>query len=306
MEPKYGEGQVEYITKSTTAMFLAVVAALFYVVGAACGVGAWASLTLTNTGTFTVLDHAANWLKFVAGLAAVALVSAAGWELVLRRDWKDVWEVSAGTVGTLLIAIGLLIGATSDGASAASNIVAAVGIGVWFLLVLLRAARCSLAEQRAAGETTSRPGEARLWLAAATGLFILAVGWGFNPGIDERGIAIAAGVLIAVGIAVLFGALVAARLGPFLTSRAVPVMLVGLFAAAAGFAAYAVVAGLVFGPDVVFGNFTGLRVGLSIVQAIILVAVALLGVSAWMQIQELVRRGRPVAPTSPPKDGSTG
>jgi hypothetical protein len=282
------EGQVDYITKSLTAMSLAVAAAFFFAVGTACGVGAWASLTLSNTGTFTDLGHATNWLQFVAGLAAVALVCAAGWELVLRRDWKDVWEVSGGAVGALLIAIGLLIAATSDGDSSASNIVAAVGIGVWFLLVLVRAARSSLAEQRPDGESASRPGEAKLWLFAAVGLFILAIGRGFNPGIDEKGVAIAAGVLMAAGTAVLFGALVAARLGTFLTSRTVPVLLAGLIVAAAGFAAYAVVAGLVFGPDVVFTDFTGLRVGLSIVQTIILVAVALLGVSAWMRIRELV------------------
>lgn len=300
---------MEYITKSLAAMSLAVVTALLYAIGTGCIVGAYASLTPTSLGTANDLANAGNWLQFVAGLAAVALVCTAGWELVLRRAWIGVWEILVAAAGTLLLTIGLLVAAISQQANSAAEILTAVGVGVWSLLVLLRAARSSLAEQRPAsnpvqpdpvqpnpvqpnpehqpGEAKGRPGEARLWLIAAVGLLVLAVGTGFTPSVENVGISTAAGILEAAGTVVLFAALAGAWLGKLLPSKTVPVMLIGVVVLAAGFTADAVVAGLVFGPD---ATLTALRVGLSVATTIVFVAVAVLGISAWKRVREIASR----------------
>ncbi|HVB44465.1 MAG TPA: hypothetical protein VNF47_17440 [Streptosporangiaceae bacterium] len=267
-------------------MALAVLAALAFVLGAAFEVAAYAVLTPANVGTSTDFIHAFDWLRFAAGVIAVVAVCAAGWELVLRKAWGGVWEVAVGATGTLLVAIDWLIVASSDRPGSAPAVVGATGIGIWALLVLSRAARRSLVEHKAATEGTSALlRHAILWLVAASGLLILAVGFGFTPEISNKGVAITAGILEAVGVAVLLGALAAARTQRYLFSRAVSMVLAGLVILAVSFAAAAVVAGVVFGPG---ATLTGIRVGLPIAITFELVAVAVLGLAAWMRLRELV------------------
>jgi hypothetical protein len=277
-------------------MLVAVVAAFCYALGTALILKAIAVLTVSNLGTSKDLDTAGAWIQFAAALAALVAVCGAGWELVLRKDWPSFWETVVGAVGTLLIAIGFLIGAASE-ANPAASVVAAVGFGVWAVLLLSRAARRSLAEQDAAGAPSPvRQRQAALWLGAACGVFVLAVGFGFSPGFGDKGVAIAEGVLEATGVAVLLAFLAAARMRGYLQSRAVPVVLVGLALLSAAFAATAVVAGLVLGPD---ATLTGLRVGGSIRYAIELAAVVALGLAAWTRVRELSRPISSRGTTSP-------
>jgi hypothetical protein len=267
-------------------MALGALAAFVFVLGDAFGVAAYAVLTPSNVGTSSDFIHASDWLQFVAGVAALAAVCAGGWELVLQRAWEGVWEIVAGTLGTLIIAIGLLISAVFAQSSSASNIVGAVGFGVWALLVLSRAARRSLAEQGAASDgRTAPPRQAILWLVAASGILLLAIGFGFTPDISSKAIGIAAGCLEAVGVSVLLGALAAARTEGYLPSRAAPIALGGLVILAVAFASFAVVSGVVFGPN---ATLTGIRVGIPIAITIELIAVATLGFAAWTRVRELV------------------
>jgi membrane-bound metal-dependent hydrolase YbcI (DUF457 family) len=154
----------------------------------------------------------------------------------------------------------------------------AVGIGVWALLVLSRAARTALAEQATANG--GGRGQADLWLAAAIGLFVLAIGYGFTAG-GSNGPRIAAGLLQAVGVAVLAGAVVAARSRGMLGSRPVPFVLIGLALYAVSFLALAIVAGLDF------GTLGALSASLTIVAAVGLAAVVILGYAAWTQVRVL-------------------
>ena len=285
---------MEHITTSRTAMALLVVAAFIYAFGIAFAIGGYAALTPTTFGTAIGLLHAAGWLRAVGWAAALAAVCIAGRELLLRGAWASACEVGAGALGVLLITIGMLINATSAESNPASSVVSAVGVGVWALLALSRAARRSLAGQESASEGIAVPREGMLWLLAAGGLFVLAIGAGLTPDFISKGTGVAAGAVQAVGVAILFGVLAAARARGGLTSRAAPVTLAGLACLAMGFTAAAVVSGAVFGPD---ATLAGLRAGVLVVVAIQMAAVVVLGLAAWLRVCETVAQ-QPMTPAA--------
>src|SRR6202012_161243 len=128
--------------------------------------------------------------------------------------------------------------AASDGSSPAGAVTGAVGIGVWALLVPSRAARTSLAERPVALSGGGRRSD--LWLAAAIGLFALAIGYGFPSAGSSAGPGIAGGLLEAIGVAALAVAVAAARSRRLLDTSPVPAVLVGLVLLAVSFVGYAV------------------------------------------------------------------
>jgi hypothetical protein len=271
---------MEHIVKSLTPMVLVVVAAVVFVLGTAFLIASDATLAPDSLGASSDLAQAARWLQFLAVACALAAVCTAGWELVLRKEWAGAMELAAAALATLLIMIGLLASAASNGSNPAAAVIAAVGIGIWALLVLSRAARVSLAEQASHG--APRPGSADLWLAAAVGLFIFAIGYGFTSA-ASRGPGIAGGLLEAAGMAVLAGSLVAARSRGHLRTRPVPGTLAGLALLAASFLAAAIVAGLAL------STLTALGAGLAVIAAIELAAVVVLGLAAWTRVRELYK-----------------
>jgi hypothetical protein len=282
---------LEQIIKSLRPVALLVAGAVIFVLGTAFLIASDATLP-SSLGASSDLAQAGRWLQFLGGACALGAVCAAGWELILRSEWVAGAEIAAGALGTLLLAIGLLASAASNGSSAAAAVTSAVGIGIWALLVLTRAARASLAEQghpNGAARTVVPPlhgdrgRQADLWLAAALGLFVLAIGYGFTSAGGSRGPGIAAGLLQAVGVALVAGAVASARSRGMLRSRPVPGALSGLVLLAVSFLAAAIVAGLAF------GTLTALGAGLAAVTAIELAGVAALGVAAWTRVRELYR-----------------
>jgi hypothetical protein len=275
---------LEHIIKSLTPVALLVAGAVVFVLGTAFLLASDATLPSSSLGASSDLAQAARWLQFLGGAAVLAAVCVAGWELVLRSAWASSAEIAVAALGTLLIVIGLLASAVSNGSSPAGAVTGAVGIGIWALLVLSRAARASLAEQGAGkhGDGGSKH-LADLWLIAAIGLFVLAIGYGFTSASGSRGPGIAAGLLQAVGIAVLAGALAAARSRGQLSSRPVPAVLAGLALLVVSLLAAAIVAGLAF------GSLTALGAGLTIVTAVELAGIAALGVAAWTRVRELYK-----------------
>ena len=277
-------------------MALLVAGAVVFVLGTAFVLASDATLP-SSSGASSDLAQAGHWLQFLAAVCLLGAVCIAGWEVIVRSDWAAGAEIAAAALGTLLFMIGLAAFAASNGSSPAAAVTEAVGIGVWALLVLSRAARASLAEQGPIHGATAHgavqearsalPGDrgrqADLWLAAAIGLFALAIGYGFTSAASSRGPGVAAGLLQAVGVAALAGALAVARTRQMLHSRLVPVILVGLALLAISFLAYAVVAGLAF------ATLTALGVGLSLVTAVELAAVVALGLAAWTRVRELYR-----------------
>lgn len=272
---------MEQIVKSLRSAALVVVAAVVFVLGTAFLIAADATLTPSTLGASSDLAQAARWLQFLAAATALAAVCAAGWELVLGREWTGALEIAAAALGALMITIGMLASAASNGSNPAAAVTGAVGVGMWALLVLSRAARASLAEQASRADAPHQ--QAQLWLVAAAGLFVLAIGYGFTSAAGSRGPGVAAGILEAGGVAALAGALILARERGYLRTRPVPGVLAGLVLLAISFLAAAIVAGLAF------GTLTGLGAGLAVTAALELAAIVVLGLAGWTRVRELYR-----------------
>ena len=288
---------VERIIKSLAPMALFVAGAVAFVLGTALVLASDATLSASSSSASGDLAEAGRWLQFVAAACFLAAVCTAGWEAVVRSEWVAGAEIAAAALGSLLLTIGLVAFAASDGSDPAGPVTVAVGIGLWALLVLSRAARAALAEQGPAPDVAlgvpdtgqgvpvtgqgGRGRQADLWLAAAIGLFALAIGYGLTSAGGSAGPGIAAGVLEGAGAALLAGSVAVARSRQMLTTRPVPAVLIGLALLAISFLAYAVVAGLAF------GTLAALGAGLTIVTAVELAAVVALGLAAWTRVREL-------------------
>ena len=270
---------MEHIIKSLAPIALLVAGAVVFVLGTAFLLASDATLA-SSSGASSDLAQAGRWLQFLAAACAMAAVCAAGWKVIVRSELVASAELGAAALGTLLVTIGLLASAATNGSSPAAPVTGAVGIGVWALLVLSRAARTSLTEH-APAEGPGR--QADLWLTAAIGLFVLAIGYGFTSAASSRGAGIAAGVLEAIGIAVLGWAVITARSRRMLNSRPVPGVLAGLALLTLSFLAAAIVAGLAL------GTLAALATALTVVTAIELAAFAGLGVAAWLQVRAVYR-----------------
>lgn len=273
---------MERIIKSLTPVALLVAGAVVFVLGTAFLLASDATLP-SSAGASGDLAQAGHWLQFLGGLSLLGAVCTAGWEVIVASNWAAAAEVAAAALGTLLFMVGLAALAASDGSSPAAAVTEAVGVGVWALLVLSRAARASLAEQGPANAVPGGRGrQADLWLAAAIGLFALAIGYGFTSA-GSTGPQVAAGVLQAAGAGALAGSVAAARSRQLLGSRPVPVVIAGLALLAVSFLAYAIVAGLAF------GTLTALGAGLAVVTAVELAAIVALGLAAWARLRELYK-----------------
>ena len=278
---------MERIIRSLTPVALLAAGAVVYAFGTAFVLASDATLASSSPGASGDLAQAGRWLQFLAVLCLLGAVCTAGWEAVLHSAWVHAAEIAVAAVGTLLLTIDVAAYAATNGTSPAAPVTGAMGIGVWALLVLSRAARVSLAEQGpanavagAVGGRAAVRGQAELWLAAAVGLFALAIGYGFTSAAGA-GPGIAAGLLEAVGMALLAGAIAAARSRGLLNSRQVPAVLAGLALFALSFLAFAIVAGLDF------GTLSGLGAGLTVATAVELAAVIALALAAWTQIRAL-------------------
>ncbi len=294
---------MERIIRSLAPAALLVTGAVIFVLGTGFLLASDATLASSSPGASGDLAQAGRWLQFAALACLLAAVCTAGWEAITRSEWGAAAEIAAAALGTLLVTIGLASLAASDGSGPAAAVTAAVGIGIWALLVLSRAARVSLSEQvpapapgtdpaRGTDPATAAPSaappaprrtQADLWLAAAIGLFSLAIGYGFTSASGSAGPGIAAGVLEAAGTAAMAWSVSAARQRKLLTSRPVPAVLSGLALLAISFFAAAIVAGLAFGTG------TALGAGLTVVTAAELAAVVALGLAAWTRVRELYR-----------------
>jgi len=266
---------LEHIIKSLAPIALLVAGAVVFVLGTAFLLASDATLA-SSSGASSDLAQAGRWLEFVAAGCVMAAVCAAGWKVIVRSEWVAGAELSVAALGTLLITVGLLAAAVANGSSPAGSVTGAVGIGIWALLVLSRAARTSLTEQ---GPAPAKGRRSELWLAAAVGLFVLSIGFGLSSAASSQGPGIAAGLLQAIGVAGLAGTVAVARSRQLMNSRPVPIILVGLALLTVSFLAAAIVAGLAL------GTLAALATGLTIVTAVELAAFAALGLAAWTQVR---------------------
>jgi hypothetical protein len=114
---------------------------------------------------------------------------------------------------------------------------------------------------------------------------MFAIGSGFTTDITDKGTGIAAGLLQAAGMAALCGAVAIARASGFFRASLARVAISGLAIVAAGYLAAAIVAAVVFG----IGDFTltRVRIGMSVIAAIQLLGIAVLGWAAWARVRGL-------------------
>lgn len=276
---------MERIIRSLPPTALIVAGAVIFVLGTGFLLASDATLASSSPGASGDLAQAGRWLQFVAWLCLLGAVCTAGWEAIVGSEWAPGAEIAAAALGTLLLTVGFAALAGSNGSSSAAAVTIAVGIGVWALLVLSRAARVSLTEQgpghTAVPDAGGHKHQADLWLAAAVGLFALAIGFGFTSAASSQGPGIAAGLLEAVGIAAIAWAVVTARSRKMLNVRPVAPVLAGLALLAISFLAAAIVAGLAF------SSLTALGAGLTVVTAVELAAIVALGLGAWTRVREL-------------------
>jgi hypothetical protein len=323
------EEALERIIRSLTPAALLVAGVVVFALGTAFALSSDAALSASSTTGSSDLGQAARWLQFLGVACLLGAVCTAGWDAIVRSDWVDGAELAAAALGTLLLTIGEVTFAASNGDSSSATVASAVGIGIWALLALSRAARVSLTEQgpaygagnhgagnhgagnlgaaapggadygavpttgglgtpvRAPGTSSAVPGlgaragRADLWLIAAVGLFVLAIGYGLGSAADSTGSAVAADLLQAIGVGLLAWSLVNARARQQLNSQPVPVVIVGLALLALSLVAYGVVAGASF------SSLGALGAGLTVATAIYLAGVVALGWAAWTRVREL-------------------
>ena len=289
---------MNYITKSLPAMILLSAAAMLLMLSEAFNVAVYASLTPTSLGVANDLSHAGDWLTFAAMVIGLLALGAAAWAAVLAKKWATVAETGVGMAGVITIAVGDLINAaTSENSASTAHILQAIAFGVLALLVLGHAAQRSLAEQ----DVSARPRQAALWLVGAAGLATLAVGVSLTPTINSKGLAIAAGILLASGTGILAGVLIAASARGL---RVAGSAIAGLILLSMGYIGATIVAGMYYGPDAAtnwLNGALGLRIGPSIAETIITLGLLVLALTAWTQVRRLAgqEQSDPAAPPQP-------
>jgi len=235
------------LARSKEAMALASIAAVIWALGDVLAVCAYATYSgPQDTSSFRNLAIASDWLLFVSGFVALCATSFVAWHLYVERRWTAMWEVGGTALSTLIFAIGLLIlAAQSPSGSTAGDVVAAIGLGGWAVVMVFSAARRALAERETPGLTR----QAGLRIGGAGGIALVAIGIGVPaPTLNDGARAITEGVFVALGFAALALVLTVAHARRVITTQQFPVLTVSLGLLAFGGLATAVVYGLVSVP----------------------------------------------------------
>ncbi len=277
------------LVRSRTAVTMGLVAAFAVALSSLFGGLAYAILSGAGAGHASRgLLLASPWAYFTGALAVLVAIFLVGWQELLERRWTHVWELCAAAFSTLLVAVGALVSAAAGFKPAnAANVVAALGLGGWAVLLLVGAARVALAE-RAAGAPQR---EAVLWLGASGALVFLAVAQGLpEPSLSAATLAIATAVIWAVGFGALAIVLGASYIRGLITSKVLPWLVLGLWILVASELVSAVASGLVFGPH---PTLLSVRLGLSIPSFVGVVGWLVVAVAAWVRVGHLLPAASP-------------
>jgi len=255
--------------------------------------------SFANATTSHDLVTAGGWLFFSGTAVALLAVGIVVWGLVVAQRWGLVREIAAAALGTLLLTIGALVTAASP-RSTAGDILWALGFGVWAVLLVVVAARISMARQEFS------PSVSTYWLVAAGALVLVAVASGLPaPTRSGNTSAIVGGCLAAVGTGALAAVLLSCRARGLLRSRAVLTAAVGLIVLAAHEVANAVYAAVSFSATSTLADF---RITATVASFIGAGAWLVLGLAAWQQVDGVppwhasARPGVPGQP-GPPEPG---
>jgi hypothetical protein len=261
-------------------MATAVGAAATFGVGTALTGLAFAVFTLSGASASNDLLVAGAWLRFAAASVALTAIATVIWNLAMQVYWGEMWEVWRAWVATLLIAIGMLVGALhAPDFSEAGNVLTAVGFGAWTAIALLAAGRISLAEQCRTGRR-----RAGFWVAASVATLLVAVTTGLPmPTYQDTALAIAEGVLSAVGFSVLVVTLTVAHRRGHITTKWFGALAGGLWAQVASCIAWAVGLGIATGAS----TLTPIKAGFSIPYFLGAASFLALSLTAFIRSYEL-------------------
>jgi len=270
------------LTRLRGALVIVAIGAALTALGEALNTAANAVITQSSYSTAHALGAAGDWVTFAGAVLFVGAVAAVGWRAVLQRRHVHAAEIGAVTLGALLVAIGTLVQAASDSAGNTANILVALGNGVWAVLLVVIAARSSMAEQQ------TRPGEGRdsgYWLMAAGAFVVLAVRSGLpSPEVGHGTPGVVAGALGILGFTVLALVLWSLRAKRVFTSPSLRLAIIGI-----GVFVVQQVALIVFSAVVNSSNatLTQFRVTGSIAFFVAMLAWLWLAAAAWQRAAEV-------------------
>ena len=262
----FGGFQMIALSRSKTAMSLIFAAASLFVLSYALSGLAYVIVSATNPTPSQDLANADLWLAFAGSVLALGAVGIAASRL--SSDSESRTELSVAFIATLLLAVGFLIAAANPNVSSTTaEVLTAIGVGGWSILVAWKAT----------GRSAAGASDVSQYLrVAAIGLLLVAIGQGLPASqFGNVGPGVVGQILTAIGIVILAASIsMAGGKGALHTSQ-VPVLVLGLSLLAIGFLAFGIAAGLVFTSTST--SLTGLRVGLSIPTFVVAVGFALLG-----------------------------
>lgn len=279
-------GNLIEITRSRFALVFTAVGALAVSISYVVNAAAIATLSsYQESGTTRDLIITDKWLRAVGAVLVLIALGTVAWKLILRSQAADFWEVAGATVATLLYAIGRLIAAAQAMTSPElANILAAIGIGGWAIVLVAGAGRHSILQH----VVPSAPRTAGLWLAASIAALLLAVSAGLpTASLTDQGLELATTILSLAGTAILIATLTVARTKGFITWNR-PALMIGLWLLAGTAAGEVGLGAVIFGPS---PSLTSIRIGFPIVYALGASAYFVLAVAAW---------GRAMMLSSPP------
>ncbi len=282
------------LVRSKTAMAAFAIGAGLVALGYFLAGLSYALLSYSGSGASNGLYRGDLWVSFV-GLAVIVVgIASVGWSAFLGQRWLELGDVGAAAVATLLIAVGVLVLAAGSGTTlggGTGNVVEAIGIGLWALLLAYRAGRSSVAEHK---EPAGNAGQADIWGVAAVAVLALAVGTGLSGSQSaSRTPQVVAYAFLAVGFGALVTCLSIARTRGVLSIPGFPNVAGGLWLLALFSLGSAIAVGVVLGPN---GTLTGARVGMSIPQFIAAAGAGLLGLAALQRMTPLATAAKPVDP----------
>jgi hypothetical protein len=248
------------LVRNRQALVLTTVAASLWALGLLLAGLAAATLSPGGAGTYGNLLEAAAWIDLVAGMAVLAATSWLTWNAAVHQLVEVAWEVGATALSSLVLTIGLLMQAVdAPNPSDAGFVVSAVGLGGWAAVVLVRAARRSIEEQRDA----SLARRARYGVGAAASVAVIAVALGLpSPSLSDATLAVAGNVVYAAGFAGLAVVFSAAHARRIVDPRSFVAVATGLWTLAVASVVQAVSAGAVYGPPPVsIGSLRFLSIG---------------------------------------------
>lgn len=231
------------------------------------------------------LEIAGGWLLFVASLDILVIICYLTWEAFLKRKSKLVAELGALSLATLILSIGFLVTAIDNsGQPEAANVLVAIGIAGWGIVVLIGAAQRALLEQEAFNGIR----QAGMRALGALALLVLAVAAVLpNASITQKTLAITTNVFWAVGTAVLLIVISIARSRTVFSAYSSKFTILGLAVLSLGYVLDIVAVAIVYGPGPY--NITNYRIAISVPGFVAAIGFLILAWAAFSQLSELSR-----------------